>query len=315
MKVLLTGASSFTGCWFARALLDAGHEVVATFQSKHDEYSDGRRARIATIPNQCHKVFAVSFGDDNFLSLLRDDGFDVLCAHGAVVGDYRSPAYDVAAALAANTRNIKVVFDILAARTGTRVILTGSNFEPGEGAGSVPLEAFNPYGLAKSLTAETFRFYARQAGMTLGKFVISNPVGPHEEARFTNYLMRNWWRQDAPMVGTPRYVRDNIPVDLLARAYGHFLSALPTDGGFHHMSPSGYVETQGAFAERVAREMRPRLGLPCQLSFADQRDFPEPLIRINTDSWVRWCPDWDETASWDAYAAYYRAVLTGSAAG
>ena len=32
MKILFTGASSFTGFWFARALAAAGHEVVATFR-------------------------------------------------------------------------------------------------------------------------------------------------------------------------------------------------------------------------------------------------------------------------------------------
>ena len=42
MKILLTGASSFTGMWFARELAQAGHEVVATFQRAHDAYADER---------------------------------------------------------------------------------------------------------------------------------------------------------------------------------------------------------------------------------------------------------------------------------
>ena len=43
MKILFTGASSFTGMWFARALASAGHDVVATFRKRPEAYDDELR--------------------------------------------------------------------------------------------------------------------------------------------------------------------------------------------------------------------------------------------------------------------------------
>ena len=45
LRILITGASSFTGSWFARGLAAAGHDVTATFRQR--EY-DG--VRVATSP-------------------------------------------------------------------------------------------------------------------------------------------------------------------------------------------------------------------------------------------------------------------------
>ena len=71
------------------------------------------------------------------------------------------------------------------------------------------------------------------------------------------------------------------------------------------LNPSGYVETQGAFAERFAAAMRPRLKLPARSNLL-QTDFSEPLMRVNVNSAARYVGDWDETAAWDEAAEGYR---------
>ena len=134
--------------------------------------------------------------------------------------------------------------------------------------------------------------------------MIPNPFGPDEEARFTNYLVRNWFAGETPGVRTPAYVRDNIHVDLLAAAYAGFAESL-TDGPLQHYGPCGYLESQGVFTERFARELAPRLGVDCPVELADQSEFPEPRIRVNTDDASRYAPDWDESAAWDGLAEYY----------
>jgi nucleoside-diphosphate-sugar epimerase len=168
--------------------------------------------------------------------------------------------------------------------------------------------AFNPYGLAKHISHEVLRMEAHHAGVGLAKFVIPNPFGPHEDMRFTSFLAREWAAGRAPCVQTPDYVRDNIPVSLLALNYAALIARLPAQGGMLHAAPAGYVESQGLFARRLARAIAPRTGWACALDMAHQREFPEPLIRVNPDSAALAHPDWDENAAWDALAAYYLAM-------
>jgi len=184
-------------------------------------------------------------------------------------------------------------------------VLTGSVFEANEGAGSMPLRAFSPYGLSKTLTAAAVAFYADREGFTFEKFVIPNPFGPYEDPRFTAYLMRSWLAGETARIQTPRYVRDNIHVSLLAKAYAAFVGASAPPGTARRLNPSFYPESQGAFAERVRREVATRLGLPCRLEFGVQTEFAEPPVRINTDLPDPGALRWNETQAWDEFVAYY----------
>ncbi len=306
MRILFTGASSFTGYWFVRELALAGHEVTAIYRQRPEKYEGGRRRRIEGAAESCEQVFECCFGDEKFFDLLRAQKWDVLCHHAADVTNYKSPDFDVMAAVQNNSRNLPRVLEALQKSGANRVVLTGSVFEYNEGAGDMPLRAFSPYGLSKGLTAEVFAYHCTIRDMHLGKFVIPNPFGPFEEPRFTAYLMRTWFEKKVAGVNTPAYVRDNIHVSLLAKVYADFTTHLPAESGSSRINPCGYVETQGAFAQRFAREMSTRLGLPCELDLAQQVEFPEPKVRINTD-----LPDagrlgWDEIRAWDEIAEYYR---------
>lgn len=313
MRILFTGASSFTGAWFARCLAKAGHQVVATFQRPAGAYDGVRADRVGQVAAVARPVHECSFGDERFMHLVREGGWDALCHHAADVRDYRSPDFDVAAALASNTANIREVLAILAGDDCRRLLLTGSFFEPNEGAGSDGCPAFSAYGLSKGLTAQVVRFHAVEVGIHLGKFVIPNPFGPFEEPRFPAYLVRTWASGNTPTVNTPAYVRDNVHVDLLAHEYAEFVASRPMDAGFSRISPSGYIETQGAFAQRFAREMEPRLEIACPVELADQTEFAEPRIRVNTDAIDADRHGWSEAAAWDAIGTFYRSRMEAMA--
>jgi nucleoside-diphosphate-sugar epimerase len=152
-----------------------------------------------------------------------------------------------------------------------------------------------------------FRYYAQSRQIDLGKFVIPNPFGPYEEPRFTHYLIKNWFAGVKPSVSTPTYVRDNIHVSLLAKIYLNFVETLAT--GITRINPSGYTESQGAFALRVASEMRKRLGLKCEVIIQEQTDFSEPRIRINTNVVDVSALSWSEEAAWNEFAAYYERLM------
>ena len=308
MRILFTGASSFTGLWFIQALRAQDHEVVATFTRPPAIYENGTIAslRTARVADLCECVYDVSFGDSNFVALLENgQKFDVLCHHGAVVEDYRRPDFDVLGAVRKNTQGVVKVLEVLAKRGGRAVVLTGSVFEKGEGAGSEVQLSVSPYGASKAMTSDLFRFYASRVGIQLRKFVIANPFGPFEEPRFTAYLMRQWLAGEPATVRTPAYVRDNIHVGLLAAAYTGFVTS-PTSGDpYLHFGPSGYVQTQGDFAERVSRQMRNRIGRACDLEFDTQTDFPEPRVRINIHPVNAHALGFSEEEAWDRIAEYY----------
>ncbi len=311
MKVLLTGGSSFTGAWFARALAACGHQVVAPVRGRRDGYEGVRGERVRVLEGCAEVVWECAFGDERFMAL-AGGGADVLCHHAAQVGDYRSPDFDIAGAVAANTRGLRAVLRAMQAGGLRGVVHTGSVFEQGEGAGTLPLRAFSAYGLSKGLSAQVVGHFCAELGVAEAKFVIPNPFGPLEEPRFCAYLMRCWKEGRAAEVKTPAYVRDNIHVGLLAAAYVDLAERLAAGTAPARLGPSGYVEQQGAFTERFAREMRARSAMACEVVLPEQAEFGEPMVRINADPALPAALarplsalGWSEAGAWDSIAACY----------
>lgn len=321
MRILFTGTSSFTGFWFIRQLAAAGHEVHAVLQHPLTKYQEIRGERVALLRQEASVTLheQISFGTPAFKELIGAfKEWDQLSHHGAQVTHYRSPDFDPLQALQTNTLELEPVLQLLRAKGCRRMVLTGSVFEGDAGLGPDSERSFSPYGLSKKLTCDYARFYCERAGFSLGQFVIPNPFGPYEEARFTRHLMQQWSEGHTPVVHVPRYIRDNIHVSLLAKAYVYFCEQLSSTSGFQRWGPCGYVESQGAFSQRFAREMSRRLDWDCPLTLLEQTEFPEPYMRVNTDPVEGWLPGWSssqETEAWNALAEYYANRLQRKAMG
>jgi UDP-glucose 4-epimerase len=305
MRILLTGASSFTGLWFARALAEAGHKVVAPLLRAKSAYEGVRARRVELLGQYAEIAGPCAFGDDAFMELASRGPWDRLCHHAAQIGDYRNPDFDVAGSLQANTRNMRRVLETMKGQGLSGVVLTGSVFEADEGKGSPPMNAFSPYGLSKGLTYEAMRFWCGQANVPLTKFVIPNPFGPYEEPRFCTYLINCWKAGKLASVKTPAYVRDNIHVSLLALRYAKAVEEAGQDA-LRHLNPSGYIETQGDFAKRFAREIGKRLEIDCPLELLEQTEFPEAKERVNTQPVDGKALGWNEAKAWDELGEYYK---------
>ena len=308
MRILFTGASSFTGYWFVKELAANGHRVTTVLRKPREQYVGTRGERVRQVVEASETVAVCSFGDETFLDLIRGGEWDLLCHHAADVTNYKSPDFDSIAALSNNTHNLGAVLATLKERGCHHVLLTGSIFEQREGAGGQDAVAVSPYGLSKGLTYDLFQFHAQRQGIDLSKFVIPNPFGPHEEQRYTSFLVKSWFQGERPCCGTPNYVRDNIHVSLLAKAYCRYAEAVVSGRAPSKASPCGYTESQGAFTLRFAQEMEKRLGIPCPVDLEKDHPFAEPGIRINSDLLDADTLQWDESAAWDELADYYKAT-------
>ncbi len=308
MKILFTGASSFTGYWFIKELVSSGHSVTSVFRKNPNEYESIRKERVDQVIKISTPV-VVSFGSKEFISVINSQKWDLYCHHAAEVTNYKSPDFDVIGALKNNTENFNSVLDALNGSGCSHILYTGSYFEQNEGTGKnrEDLHAFSPYGLSKGLTWEYIKYFSLMKHFSVGKFVIPNPFGPYEniEATFTGYLVGCWLKGVKPTVKTPDYFRDNIHVSLMGKVYSKFAENILKEKGILKINPSGYKEKQGEFAIRFAQEMKKRIKKPCDLEFAEQLEFPQPKYRVNSD-----VPDindlkWDEEIAWDNLAAYY----------
>jgi UDP-glucose 4-epimerase len=306
MNILLTGGSSFTGMWFATELAQAGHTITATLLQSKDRYKGIRAERVEKLAQQAKIVENCPFGSDAFFELLNSqEHWDVLCHHAADVTDYKSPSFNTLRAVDNNTHNLPSIIEILKKKGCNKIVLTGSVFEQREGTGSDNLRAVSPYGLSKGLTSDVFAYWCSIHQMKLGKFVIPNPFGPYEEERFTTFLMKKWFKGEVPDVSHPEYIRDNIHVTLLAKAYAMFVDNLTVEPGFEQLNPSGYVGLQGDFATMFATEMDQRMPFPCSINILKQKEFSEPIERVNTDPLDSSVLNWDEAQAWDDIASYY----------
>src|SRR5712691_10423146 len=197
MRILFTGASSFTGVHFVQALAAVGHKLVCPVRRPIEEYEGLRRRRVELLLGMASlssaRLPVACFGSDDFLKLIREEPpLDLLCHHAADVTNYKNLDFDPLRALENNTHNLRNVLDTFKQAGGKAVVLTGTVFEMDEGKGEEPLRAFSPYGLSKGLTWQVFRYYCGAADLPIGKFVIPNPFGSWEEPRFTGYLMNAW---------------------------------------------------------------------------------------------------------------------------
>ena len=309
-RVLLTGASSFTGTWIAGALADAGLDVVAACRAPADTGGPDRRRRLARLESRCRLVGDCPFGSEPFLELIRREGpFALFCHHGAKNGDHRDPALDPLAAAASQTRGLERVLDALAAGGCRALLLTGTVFEAEEGQGEAPLRSIGAYGLAKSLIWQILRHHAQARGLPLAKFVIANPIGPLEKPGLCRMLGQAWLRGETPVLQRPQLVRDQLQVEPLALAYARFALELLEQPASRRLAPSQFPERLDKFAARLSTALAPRLQRSCRFVCAEPpHATDEPLMRCGLDPLATLLPGLDPERHWNDHA---RAILAG----
>ena len=89
MKILFTGASSFTGMHFVEALLHHGHDVLAVFSRPRESYSGISQVRMMRIQKRTTCIFDTQYGTKPFVDILEHHSFDIYCHHWSYTTNYQ----------------------------------------------------------------------------------------------------------------------------------------------------------------------------------------------------------------------------------
>ena len=114
MKILFTGASSFTGMHFVEALLQQGHDVLAVFSRPRETYTGISQLRMERIQRRTPSIFGSQYGTKSFVDVLEHHNFDVYCHHWSYTKNYQKLDFDLETALQQNTLNVTTVLERLA---------------------------------------------------------------------------------------------------------------------------------------------------------------------------------------------------------
>lgn len=309
MRILLTGISSNTGFWIAKALADNGHEVTGTLTRSLENYNSPLRSlRFEQLLKCVSPVENIKFGDEKFIDLIKSGEWGAVIHHGALAtsAGHKSTDFDWRVAVENNTHNVEDVMVAMADSGIRHFVTTGSFYEACVGAGSDRGVSFDAYGFSKHITWEVLRYAARLHDIHIGKVSIPMPFGVMEEPKFATYLAKTWFKGDTPSVRTPKYVRDYIPFDLMGMVYADFVDNFCAGNTDQKVEPSFYVATNLGFAKMLSEKLEPLFGIDCPVESEDQTEFKEPIIRLNTDHVDAKKYNWDEEKFWHDLAEFYQ---------
>jgi len=300
--VLLTGATSFTGCHIAAALKGAGFRVVATLTRGRGEYTDALTLRRMELATPDAWVEHAPFGSPKMLETIATEKPVAFINHGADIRGYRRPDFDYLKSVASSLSGAESVMKALAAAGTRRFVHTGSIFEPDEGA-TDPLEmtpAVSIYGTSKSMVWQALRYFAESAQLGVSKVIIPDPVGPWENTdRLIPYFVSQWKEGKEPVVKTPHLVRDRVPAAWLARVYAEEC-ARGAESGLVIRRPGAYAMENEAFLNLFLK----RVGKKNVWKFrVEPTPVNEPLERVNREACLELGNAQAEEAFWSAWTA------------
>ena len=239
MRILMTGASSFTGYHLVKGLLKS-HQLTCTFRRYAQDYSGIYRQRVQEIVPFVRPVYG-AFGSDAFIQAIEEA--DLIFHHGACVDGYNSLSFSEDRAVAENTHRLDLVMRH-AQRYSCRVVLTQSIFER---------EPFSPYSRSKKRTTQAFVQAAAKNSVSLKRLIMPNPIGVMSNEKLLFYLIKTWSAEETAFIRNPKLVRDNLPVDLLVQCV---LLWLNDDREL--LEPSGYCASNESWINLVASQCRKR---------------------------------------------------------
>ena len=135
------------------------------------------------------------------------------------------------------------------------------------------------------------------------KFTMPNPFGRFQKSNIFRFLESAWEKNEVPFISQPNYIRDYVPVDLLAISYSNLISSFRSgDHLSNYFAPSYFTMSNRDMVNLYASEISTRIGRKLEVQFGDQRDYAESRVRVNKDSLHTFTEKWSLEKFWDAVA-------------
>jgi UDP-glucose 4-epimerase len=303
VKILMTGVTSFTGCYIGQALKAAGYDVTGVLTRKRSDYTDTliqRRLEFSGLKNFWEEA---PQGSENFLRKLNLEKFDFFVSHGAAIQGYRSPDFDFVKSVSDSLRGVKEIFNAFQQQGLKGIVHSGTVFESVDG-----LPALSPYGLSKQMVWDALSYWAQSKEIALTKVWIPNPIGSLEnEDRLIPIFVKQWKQKTAAKLTVPRLVYDHVPAAWLANFYVRAVEAQShsSAGLQSHLRPSAFILNNGELVENFREAFQKQSSLPCDYLTQEDPKFKLGITRKNSDP----CPELQDpkkiSAFWETYAAYW----------
>ena len=302
-NILLTGASSFTGFWFAQKLQQEGFSVDCPLPRKEADYIDLKKQRLELLKDRVNLIYNCPYGSPFFLELCNNN-YQTLCFHGAFVENYSSDRFPLNKALSENLKSSEIVLENLFEKGCRRVVWTSSVFED-----AITLEDTKSkkpnwyrYALSKYLSYVAISELCRSYGYEFSRVVITNPFGPLEDKKLSYHLFNSFLnKQKEFTIKTPYYVRDMIHVQNLAKIYSKIIISKEC---IPEIRPCEYSGSMISFAKLYIEEVSKRLPINLKIN-SQNMEFNEPYSLTN-DQHVSTILNEDNSEEyWDELCRYY----------
>jgi UDP-glucose 4-epimerase len=191
--VAISGASSFTGIWIARAFHERGYSVHALLSSQEGSYTDIKAVRVRFLQQHATLHHNVRAENGSMATWIEKNSPSLWIHHHHFMENFRNKDYDLTQAEAVGIEPLLKIVDALAKASCAGMIYSGTYFEPGEGGQAEDAPA-TPYAISKKKVWKHLLNETQKASLPISKVVIANPIGPFEnEDRMIPNFATNCW--------------------------------------------------------------------------------------------------------------------------
>ncbi len=251
-SIAITGVSSFTGHWIARAFSEAGWKVHGLCSRSKDAYQGMALQRLENLPQSIHLHFEVS--SFRMADWIQEFHPTLWVHHFHYMENFRKPSYDLKQMRATCLDPLPAVVTALRENAAKGVIYSSTYFAPEEGG--VEFEhSVSPYGESKAQVRNQLQSLCREAKLPFSQIVIPNPVGAFENGdRLIPQLIAHAKQSESFLLKDPDAIFDNLPVRELAKVYVD--SALELLAGRPTVRrPSGWIGPAKDWVTKVQKEL------------------------------------------------------------